>query len=82
MCGLLRLCQLQATSAAVTTAALIFDGMAGTLQRGEQGLTGLEFETAAWSDQFGICHDALMVGSLQAEAIQITSIHFAVDLAD
>lgn len=61
MCGLLRLRQLQATSTAVTATALIFDGMAGTLQRGEQGLTGLEFETAARSDQHGVRHDALMV---------------------
>ncbi len=82
MCGLLRLRQLQATSTAVTAAALIFDGMAGTLQRGEQGLTGLEFEVAARGDQYGIRHGALMVGQLQAEAIQITGVHLAVDLAD
>lgn len=62
MCGLLRLYQLQAASTAVTATALIFDGMASTLQRGEQGLTGLEFETAARSVQHGFRHDALMVG--------------------
>lgn len=63
MCGLLRLRQLQAASPTVTAAALIFDGMAGTLQRGEQGLTGLEFEAAARGDQHGIRHGAVMVWS-------------------
>lgn len=82
MCGLLRLRQLQAASTAVTTAALIFDGMAGTLQRREQCLTGLEFEAAPRGDKCGIRHGALMVGPLQAEAIQITGVHLAVDLAD
>jgi hypothetical protein len=82
VCGLLRLCQLQAASTAVTTAALILDGMAGTLQRREQCLTGLEFEVAPRGDQYGIRHGALMVGQLQAEAIQITGVHLAVDLAD
>lgn len=60
MSGLLRLRQLQTAGAAVTTAALIFDGMAGALQRREQGLSGLECKTTLWSDQDGICHAALM----------------------
>ena len=51
MLCLLRLGQLQATTAAIATAALVFDGVTCAFQRGEQGLAALKFKTAARCDE-------------------------------
>ena len=51
MLGLLWLCQLQTTTAAIATAALIFDRMTGAFQGGEQGLAALQFKAAARRDE-------------------------------
>ena len=51
MMRLLRLGQLQATTAAIATAALVFDGVTCAFQRGEQGLAALKFKTAARCDE-------------------------------
>ncbi len=51
MMRLLRLGQLQATTAAVAAAALVFDGVTCAFQRGEQGLAALKFKTAARCDE-------------------------------
>ena len=51
MLCLLRLCQLQAAAAAIAAAALVFDGVTGAFQCGEQGLAALEFKAAARCDE-------------------------------
>ena len=51
MLCLLWVSQLQAATAAVTAAALVFNGVPCALQRGEQGLATLEFKTAALCDE-------------------------------
>ena len=53
MTGLLGSYQGEAAGAAIAAAALVFDGMTGALQRGEQRLTGLNYKTAAWRDKTG-----------------------------